>query len=250
MRLLWFHYLRHYGYAFTDSKTQRSILRRRQPRQLLPSPYIPVQSGEKGCGSTTKEEEPSHLTETSSKVASDGATPKRRGRGRPRKEFSQLRTKNARYRRPDDAAQYATEVGKSDVGKRNFAMRKRPRKDCEESSNSTAKRIKMEKEEQDMFDFFPSDEHLFASTKDSDSTDAESNSEEGGVTSDSNSDQELTGMDLFLQRRRETQLVVGNPILSYFSLKYTVSLCYLGLLYTNHNILLVDLVRCGKLYHR
>lgn len=255
MRLLWFHYLRFYGYAFADSTTQRSTPRRRQPRKLLPSPYTPVPSGEKGHGSTTlgssiKQEDQSDSTETVDKMASDGTPPSRRGRGRPRKEFSQLRTKNAKYRRPDDAAQYAAKVGNSDTGKRNVITRKRPRKDCEESSNGTAKRIKTEREEErDVFDFFPSDDHLFTPTNGTDSMDAESGSEGGDMTSDSDSDQELTGVELFLQRRRETQVVVGNTMLSYFSLKYTICLCYLGLLYINHNILLADLVRWGE-YHR
>ena len=50
-------------------------------------------------------------------------------------------------------------------------------------------------------------------------------------------------MKLYLKRRRETQLMTGNSMLSYFSLKYTMCLCYLGLLYINQNILLSDLVR-------
>ena len=178
----------------------------------------------------------------------DGATPKKRGRGRPRKAISELLSKSGRRRRRDELTQSgqceADEITSS--ARRNSGAasgRKRHREGNGERSNSRAKRIKVEEKEEDreeIFDEFPNDEHLFASL-DTDGTD--SASEEGGGVSGSDSDGELQGIELYLKRRRETQLVTGNPMLSYFSLKYTVCLCYLGLLYINQNVLLSDLVR-------
>lgn len=49
-------------------------------------------------------------------------------------------------------------------------------------------------------------------------------------------DSELTGMELFLKRKETESHGIG-----YFSIKHTVSLCYLGLLYTKQNVLVSDL---------
>lgn len=174
----------------------------------------------------------------------DGATPKKRGRGRPRKAISELLSKSGRRRRRDELTQSsqceADGTTSSATRKSGTSGRKRCREGSGERSNSRAKRIKVEEKDEDreeIFDLFPSDEHLFAAS-DTDSADSASND-----GSDSDSDGELRGMKLYMKRRRETQLVTGNPMLSYFSLKYTVCLCYLGLLYINQNILLSDLVR-------
>lgn len=173
-----------------------------------------------------------------------GATPKKRGRGRPRKAISELLSKSGRRRRRDELTQSsqceADGITSSARRKSGASGRKRRREESGERANSRAKRIKVEEKDKDreeIFDVFPNDEHLFASS-DIDSTDSASNEGSG-----SDSDSELRGMKLYLKRRRETQLVTGNPMLSYFSLKYTVCLCYLGLLYINQNILLSDLVR-------
>lgn len=177
-----------------------------------------------------------------------GATPKKRGKGRPRKAISELLSKSGRRRRRDELTQSSQSEGDgatSSAGRGSGAAaggRKRHREGSGESSTSRAKRIKIEEKEEDreeIFDVFPSDDHLFKSF-DSDSADsAGKNSSSSGCDSDG----ELQGTKLYLKRRRETQLVTGNPMLSYFSLKYTVCLCYLGLLYINQNILLSDLVR-------
>ena len=175
----------------------------------------------------------------------DGATPKKRGRGRPRKAASELLSKSGRRRRKDElsqSSQCSEGDGTTSSAKRKSGAasgRKRRREGSGERPNSRAKRIKVEeKEEEDreeIFDVFPNDEHLFAASSDTDSADS--------AGSGSDSEGELRGMKLYLKRRRETQLVTGNSMLSYFSLKYTMCLCYLGLLYINQNILLSDLVR-------
>lgn len=182
----------------------------------------------------------------------DGATPKKRGRGRPRKAISELLSKSGRRRRRDElhltqsGQCEADELTSSASARRSSGAasgRKRHRESSGERSNSRAKRIKVEEKEEDreeIFNVFPNDEHLFAS---SGTDSADSASEEVGGVSGSDSDGELRGIELYLKRRRETQLVTGNPMLSYFSLKYTVCLCYLGLLYINQNVLLSDLVR-------
>ena len=179
-----------------------------------------------------------------------GATPKKRGKGRPRKAISELLSKSGRRRRRDELTQSSQGEGTdggatSNAGSSSgsgVAGRKRRREGSEESSTSKAKRTKVEEKEEDreeIFDVFPSDEHLFTPF-DSDSADS---ADKDSSSSWSDSDGELRGTKLYLKRRRETQLVTGNPMLSYFSLKYTMCLCYLGLLYINQNILLSDLIR-------
>ena len=268
--MLWFHYLRYYGYAFTDSQTCASTPHHHSD---LPSPCTPDTNRKKGRGSTPSKRRGSSAklnlsalkTEADEKLAGDGETPKKRGRGRPRKEYSQLLSKYGRWRRKAESTQSRTELVKygnnnrRDTGSSMNSVsdtcasgRKRCREGVGEPSNYRAKRIKTEDvqdEIKDIFDSFPSDDRLFTSSQDSapkDTDTAESIKEEGGgETSGSDSDRELTGMDLFLLRRRETQLVTGHPMYSYFSLKYTICLCYLGLLYIEQNILLSDLVRWG-----
>jgi hypothetical protein len=181
-----------------------------------------------------------------------GATPKKRGRGRPRKAISELLSKSGRRRRRDELTQSSQSEGDGTAASSSSAPgrssgttaggeRKRRREGSGERSTPRAKRIKVNEKEEDreeIFDVFPNDEHLFTSC-DTDSADSAGKESSSG----SDSEGELGGTKLYLKRRRETQLVTGNPMLSYFSLKYTVCLCYLGLLYINQKILLSDLVR-------
>ena len=240
--MLWFHYLRYYGYAFTDSQADKTTPSHRS-QQLLSSPRTPRKKKESDIItpliSSSKMKTPQ---ECDNLAKYDGGlkTPKKRSRGRPKKEVSELLSKSGKWRRRNElipSSQFETDGMTSSA---TTSGRKRHREGSGESSKSKVKRIKTEEYEEDreeIFDVFPSDKHLFLS---SDSDSADSISEAG---SGSDSDQELRGIELYLRRRREAQLGTGGNMLSYFSLKYTVCLCYLGLLYVSQNVLLSDLVR-------
>ena len=246
VRLIWFHYLRFYGYAFTDSLTKTPG----RKRKILPPSVLEERLETGRCDDT--DEKRGGPDEAGG--GRGGGTPKgRKSIGRPRKKFSDLLSKFARRKRMNEAAKVGADLVDEGVGswrdaeKTNGRSRKRPREEDEESTNGRTKRIKSEKEEENTFDTFPNDEHLFGASQGAvDAESADSAEDEEGESGESDSDEELRGVELYLQRRRETQLVTGNTMLAYFSLKYTICLCYLGLLYIKHNLLLSDLVRCGR----
>lgn len=242
VKLIWFHYLRFYGYAFTDSLTDKTTPPR---REAIPSLCFPKEISEHLMSGSAVAESPS----LSGALAVE-ETPKKRGRGRPRKDFSQLLSNSSKRRRMNEASMLGVLLKEEDDSFRRKSLktssrnRKRLKEDDEEPFNDRAKRVKTEKgEENKAFDLFPSDSHLFESSSEEDSIVSAKEEESGASGSDS--DKELTGIELFLERRKVTQLVIGKGMLSYFSLKYTICLCYLGLLYIQQSILLSDLVRCG-----
>ena len=223
VRLLWFHYLRFYGYAFVDSQTYKNFTPKR-----LPTPPSP--------------------TNVSS-------TPKKRPSGRPKKDYPLLLSRKARKLRRDESSEGVAELScKDSIGRRNSASRKRGR---ESPGEPSAKRIKVEEEEdkEDILDVFPSDSHLFAFSQDSaasgsflaDSAKMWRDSESSVSGSDSE-EERLMGQELYDHRRKEIHQSIGtgNTMWYYFSLKYTICLCYLGLLYIEHRFLLSDLVRWGS----
>ena len=82
-------------------------------------------------------------------------------------------------------------------------------------------------------DTFPDDDHLFAD--DSDEEDRLSDEREGSPV-------ELTGQELYMKYKAVRQKhALPGPY--FFTMKHTVPLTYLSLLYTQQNILLADLVR-------
>ena len=156
--------------------------------------------------------------------------------------------------RKDEAPKSEAELScKDSIGKRSIASRKRSRESLGEPSSYRPKQIKVEEEEdrEDIFDVFPSDDHLFSQDATTSGIfDAESATklEQTSSASGSDSDEPLTGQELYVHRRREMNLLSGtsNLMWHYFSLKYTICLCYLGLLYIEHRFLLSDLVRWGS----
>jgi len=95
-----------------------------------------------------------------------------------------------------------------------------------------AKRAKMEL---NLFDAFPEDDHLFHSDSDSDSDlEWEDGIKQSGLSLQS-------GEELYLQRRSDKLCKRIAPV--YFTLKHTIALCYLALLYTKQNVMLSDLSR-------
>ena len=90
------------------------------------------------------------------------------------------------------------------------------------------------------FDDFPEDSCLFKDSQDSivepdeDSMEAEMSEE----PSTPKTDERLSGNDLYLARRAKKRHNI-----QYFSIKYTIGLLYLGLLYTNQKVLPSDLNR-------
>jgi len=95
-----------------------------------------------------------------------------------------------------------------------------------------AKRAKMEL---NLFDAFPEDDHLFHSDSDSDSDlEWEDGLKQSGLSLQS-------GEELYLQRRSDKLCKRIAPV--YFTLKHTIALCYLALLYTKQNVMLSDLSR-------
>lgn len=100
-----------------------------------------------------------------------------------------------------------------------------------------AKRAKMEL---NLFDAFPEDDHLFHSDSDSDSDlEWEDGIKQSGLSLQS-------GEELYLQRRSDKLCKRIAPV--YFTLKHTIALCYLALLYTKQNVMLSDLSRLVQLH--
>ena len=96
-----------------------------------------------------------------------------------------------------------------------------------------AKRAK--KSDSGLYDTFPEDDHLFADDSDEDG---------GCVNGREGTPEKLTGQELYLKHKAER--VIDRTVLPgpyYFSMKFTIPLTYLALLYTEQNILLADLVR-------
>ena len=91
-------------------------------------------------------------------------------------------------------------------------------------------RKKRTKVEPNPFDAFPEDTHLFCDDSDSD----EDDSRPSGAALPS-------GRELYMQRRSKGMSRRPAPV--YFTLKHTIGLCYLALLYAEQNVMLSDFSR-------
>ena len=93
-------------------------------------------------------------------------------------------------------------------------------------------RKKRTKVEANPFDVFPEDTHLFCDDSDSDS-DEDDNRPSGAALQ--------SGRELYMQRRSKGMSRKPAPV--YFTLKHTIGLCYLALLYAEQNVMLSDFSR-------
>ena len=91
---------------------------------------------------------------------------------------------------------------------------------------------KRTKVEANLFDVFPEDTHLFCDDSDSDS-DEDDNRPSGAALQ--------SGRELYMQRRSKGMSRKPAPV--YFTLKHTIGLCYLALLYAEQNVMLSDFSR-------
>ena len=98
-----------------------------------------------------------------------------------------------------------------------------------------AKRAKVDMIESNLFDVYPEDDHLFRSDSDIDN---DLESQDGTKPSEPTL---LSGEELYMQRRSGKLCTQNDPV--YFTLKHTIALCYLALLYTKQNVMLSDLSR-------
>ncbi len=87
-----------------------------------------------------------------------------------------------------------------------------------------------------VFDNFPEDNSLFTSSQDSCVEPVEEDLIQGETTPKTK--ERLSGNDLYLARRAKRRQNVG-----FFSVKYTIGLLYLGLLYTHQKVLPSEMMR-------
>ena len=104
--------------------------------------------------------------------------------------------------------------------------------DCDPDSGVHAPRTKRAKVGPNPFDVFPEDAHLFCDDSDSDSDKDDSKLSGAALQS---------GRELYMERRSKGMCRKPTPV--YFTLKHTIGLCYLALLYTEQNVMLSDFSR-------
>ena len=257
MQLIWFKYLKYCGYAFQGpgSSTQPSTSTGEGSPRTLDSTTngpssgtsIPVRSQYKSKYLKIHQLRKESLAKRGQKKAVKKNSGSKRSRPRKRKispvppTLTPLVTKTKRKRCHSDSedsdSQPKPKHKRQKTGEHDGASKNsnsiRFNLDTLSSSSDEEKVVG----KRDAFHVFPGDRHLFDES--SDVTSSHSGNESDCVSS---TDEDLlkhkSGIDLYTTLRKRWQHKK-----EYFSLRYTVCFCYLGLLYTHQNVFLSDLTR-------